>query len=138
MNSSDIITPKTVGVISLDGDPRDWPLEERPMIYVAGYFSNNPMHGTANACAEAERLLEAGWLPVIPHINIIWDMLAPKTPDFWYRYDIALLRRCDALYVCPGVLSEHSKGVNEEIIEARECDMPVFYEIIEAKDRYLE
>jgi len=122
--------------IDLAGDPLDWPLRERPLIYVAGYFSANPMHGTKNAVDAAERLLEAGWLPFVPHVSIVYDMLAPHTPEFWYELDLGLLSRCDAMYVCPDPLTKDSTGVIEEIKFCTENDIPVFYEIVQAKDRY--
>ena len=122
--------------ITMDGDPREWLLEDRPVIYVAGYFSANPMHGTANAVKAAEKLLDAGWLPYVPHVNLIWDIAAPHTPNFWYAYDLGMLKRCDAMYVCSDSLTPDSTGVNDEIVACTKYGIPVFYEIVEAKDRY--
>lgn len=123
-------------VISLDSDPLDWPLHERPVIYVAGYFSANPMHGTANAVEAAKALHALGWLPLIPHVSIITDMLWPMTPEFWYALDLGLLRRCDFMYVCPDVLTAQSVGVADEIAFAEMNNIPVLRELVPAKDRY--
>lgn len=128
--------PKDDCILKCDGDPKDWPLRERPLIYVAGYFSANPMHGTANAVKAFDALLEAGWLPLVPHASIVLDMLSPRTPEFWYEYDLGLLLRCDAMYVCQDPLTPESTGVAKEITYALEHDIPVFYEVVEAKDRY--
>jgi len=127
-------TPKIL--ITESDDPKDWPLHDRPVIYVAGYFSANPMHGTRNAMIAFEALLEAGWLPFVPHASIVLDMLSPHTPDFWYEYDMGMLERCDAMYVCPDALTKESTGVAKEIGFCTEHDIPIFHEIIEAKDRY--
>lgn len=120
----------------LDGDPRDWPLSERPTIYVAGYYSANPTHGTANAAAAFQPLVDAGWIPLVPHVSLLLDMFCPNTPSFWYGYDKALLRRCDAMYVCPDSLTASSTGVRDEIAYARKHDIPIFTTIVDAKDRY--
>ncbi len=122
--------------ISLDGDPLDWRLSERPLIYVAGYFSANPMHGTRNAIGYAERLLAVGWLPHVPHTSLLWDTVSGHTPEFWYELDLGMLRRCDFMYVCPDLLTAQSTGVAREIAYAREHEIPVLYHIIPAKGRY--
>lgn len=123
-------------MISLDGDPLDWPLHERPVIYVAGYFSANPMHGTANAVEAAKALHALGWLPLIPHVSIITDMLWPMTPEFWYEFDLGLLARCDAMYVCQDVLTAQSSGVRREVEYAHAHDIPVFHQLVAANERY--
>jgi hypothetical protein len=122
--------------ICLDGDPMDWPLEERPVIYVAGYYSANPAQGVGNAIDAFAELVECGWVPFVPHVSFLLDVLVPAPPSFWYAYDRALLRRCDALYVCPDPLTKESTGVRDEIEYAHSLGIPVFYDVVEAKDRY--
>lgn len=117
-------------------DPLDPPLEERPLIYVAGYYSASPAHGLANAMAAFQPLVDAGWLPLVPHVSFLADVLAPNPPAFWYAYDLALLARCDAMYVCPDALTATSTGVNEEIRFAMKHDIPIFDEIVPASERY--
>lgn len=124
------------GTIDCAGDPKDWPLHERPLVYVAGYYSANPAHGTANAVKAFDRLLDAGWLPFVPHASIVVDMLSPRTPEFWYEVDLGYLLRCDAMYVCPDALTRESTGVQREIEFCKTHDIPVLYWVIEAKDRY--
>ena len=129
-------TGMPVGGFTMDSDPKDWPLEERPLIYVAGYYSADPTGGLHNAIQEAERLIEAGWLPLVPHVTLMWACIVPHDIDFWYTYDLGLLRRCDAMYVCPGKLTEESTGVRNEIVYATKHGIPVFYDVVEAKERY--
>lgn len=122
--------------LALDSDPLDWPIEERPVIYVAGYYSACPTQGTANAIRAFDDLLNVGWVPLVPHASLVIDMLSPHPPQFWYSYDLALLKRCDAMYVCPDTLTAHSTGVLKEIDYAHRHNIPVFYDVVEAKDRY--
>ena len=121
---------------ALDSDPLTWPIEERPVIYVAGYYSACPTQGTANAIKAFDALLAVGWIPLVPHASLVVDMLSPHPPEFWYRYDMALLARCDAMYVCEDALTAKSTGVRDEIAFAVRHDIPVFYTVVEAKDRY--
>lgn len=111
-------------------------LVDKPLIYVAGYYSAHPAHGTMNAVHHAERLLEAGWTPLVPHMSLLWDTMVPHTAEFWYEYDLALLARCDAMFVCPDIQTAESTGVVNEIRFATEHDIPVFYEVVPAKERY--
>ena len=111
-------------------DPLDLPLSERPLIYVAGYFSANPMHGTANAVKAFDALLEVGWLPYVPHASIVVDMLSPHTPEFWYSYDIGIFKRCDAMYVCQDPLTAKSTGVGAEMAYAWDHDIPIIDSIV--------
>ena len=138
MEYEDCVLPseEATYTIALDGDPKTWPLRERPLIYVAGYFSANPMHGTANAVGVFDVLLDAGWLPLVPHVSLLLDILSPRTPEFWYEYDLGLLMRCDAMYVCPDSLTARSVGVGKEIEFCERHGIPIFYEIVDAKERY--
>ena len=122
--------------LDLSADPLTLPIEERPVIYVAGYYSASPAHGLANAMKAFQPLVDAGWVPLVPHVSFLTDALAPNTPSFWYAYDLALLMRCDAMYVCPDALTAASTGVNEEIRFAMKYDIPIFDTIVPASERY--
>ena len=117
-------------------DPLDWPLEDRPLAYVAGYYSANPCHGTHNAVKMFQPLIDAGWVPMVPHASLLLDLLSPHPAEFWYKLDLALLLRCDALFICPDPLTGESIGVNEEIKFALKFDIPIFHQVILARDRY--
>jgi hypothetical protein len=122
--------------IALAGDPKDWPIEERPWIYVAGYYTACPSQGTANAAHYAKLLTEAGWNAFVPHFSLLYDMFMPMPPDYWYRYDRGILSRMDFMFVCPDPLTTRSRGVAEEILYANTLGVPILREVIEAKDRY--
>ena len=119
-------------------DPLDWPLQDRPVIYVAGYYTACPTQGIRNAVDAYDALLAVGWVPLVPHISFMLDVLSPAPPEFWYAYDMALLARCDAMYVCQDYLSAHSTGVLNEIAFAEANDIPIFYDVVPAKDRYYQ
>lgn len=106
----------------------------RPMIYVAGYYSHNPAHGIRNAADAWNSLLEMGWLPIVPHTTFLVDMLYPQTPAFWYAYDMAILARCDAIYVCQDTITSTSVGVGEEIRFAWRNNIPVFNNLASARE----
>ena len=117
-------------------DPLDWPLHERPRLYLAGYYTANPAQGVANSAQWFQPFVNAGWLPIVPHVNILLDMLAPQTPDFWYAWDRSEMETCAAIFVCPDYITAHSAGVLREIGWAEDAGMPVLYDVVKAKDRY--
>lgn len=100
---------------------------EQPLIYVAGYFSANPAHGVRNAIDHARTLEDAGFTVFVPHVSILTDIIYPQSPDHWYAYDLALLARCDCMYVCPDDETARSAGVHEEILFCEQRGIPVFY-----------
>ena len=111
-------------------------IKDRPVIYVAGYYTASPTHGTRNAMLAFDELLARGWLPLVPHVSLLLDIHSPHTPEFWYAYDIALMMRCDAVYVCGDPDTKRSEGVAREIETALRFGIPVFFDLIDAKDRY--
>ena len=127
----DCLLPATTGA---ETDPLTLVMHERPMIYVAGYYSANPTHGVVNAVKGYDALRALGWCPVVPHISILLDMLSPNTPEYWYAYDFALLKRCDAMFVCPDEKTAGSTGVADEIVFCNRYDIPVVYELVAARD----
>ena len=85
------------------------------------------------AIMAAGKVLEAGFVPFIPHLNILWNMLDPKPESVWMKYDLAWIGRCDCLLRLPGA----SRGSDAEVAHARARGIPVFYsieELIEARD----
>jgi hypothetical protein len=102
---------------------------DRPLVYVAGYYTANPSHGLSNAAEGWEALLYYGALPVVPHVNILLDAIYPKSPEFWYAYDLGILEHCDAMYVCEDETTWRSTGVQNEIRFAEQNGIPVLYDI---------
>jgi len=72
-------------------------------------------------------LVDLGYLPYVPHLSFFLDAVQPHSSEFWYEYDLGILKRCDLLYVCDDDLTKVSHGVSVEIAYAREHGIPVFY-----------
>jgi len=95
-------------------------------VYIAGPYSHlDPVVNTRNAILAGEELSKRGHIPYIPHLNLMWHMVAPHEPSFWYAYDLEWLPCCDALLRLPGA----STGADNEIEQAKALGMPVFYSI---------
>jgi nucleoside 2-deoxyribosyltransferase len=101
---------------------------DKPLVYVAGYYSANPAHGTREACDAFEKILSYDVVPLVPHMSLLLDIVHPHDADFWYEYDLALLARCDAMFVIPNSRPTiESTGVHNEIAFCEAHGIPVVY-----------
>lgn len=103
------------------------PLEYLAQPYTAAHPATSRAYADAGAAAYA-------WL--INHGHAVYWPIGPaklfapaavQPPSGWYSYDIAILRRCDALLVLTLPGWEHSYGVNLEIMVAQSMERPVAY-----------
>src|SRR4051812_42814019 len=87
--------------------------EDRPLVYIAGPYTNpDPVANTHGVIRLASEMIDEGLVtPVIPHLTLLWHLVSPRPLDFWYAYDVALLRRCDALFRVEGA----SSGADMEV-----------------------
>jgi len=99
------------------------------LVYVAGPYSSNPCHGTREACLAGSILYRAGYTPLVPHTNIVWDIVAPMSEQDWYDYTMDLLAACkpDLLLRLPGI----SPGSAREARFCEENGIPVFHGMAE-------
>ena len=104
---------------------REHSMLDRPMVYVAAYYTANPTHGMREAIDAWEMLLGLGYTPLVPHVSFFLDVVYPYPPAFWYAYDLALMSRCDAIYVCGDPLTAQSNGVALEVAEAERQGMSI-------------
>jgi hypothetical protein len=97
-----------------------------PIVYVAGPITTpNPMHNTSVAVRKGNALQRTGvMLPIVPHLTVLADMIDPHDYEWYMRYDLALIRRVDALYRLRG----ESSGADREVAHAKEIGKPVFFE----------
>lgn len=103
----------------------------RPKIYVAGPMTTaapgnpGPYLCVAQACTIAKLLWEAGWCPVIPHLNTLWEMTgqSPFCGAEWLEYDFQLLDDCQAVCRLPG----DSHGGDREVERATAMEIPVYH-----------
>jgi nucleoside 2-deoxyribosyltransferase len=101
-----------------------------PCIYVAGPFRGRSQQAvTLNIeCARRVGAIMAlkGWSPMIPHSNTGGLEHVCDLPDeFWLAATLELMRRCDAVVLCPGW--QHSTGTLAEIREAERLGIPIYY-----------
>jgi hypothetical protein len=96
----------------------------KPLVYIAGpYTKPDPVLNTRAALILAAKLYEEGHMvPLVPHLTLLWNLVVPKPVEFWYAYDLHLVRRCDALLRMPG----KSRGASVEVDEATRLNIPVF------------
>jgi nucleoside 2-deoxyribosyltransferase len=95
-----------------------------PLVYLAGPYTSNPLANTRAAVAAAERIEAFGVAVVIPHLSLLWDLLAPAPVERWYERDLHVLARCDALVRLPG----DSVGADAEVAFALGRGIAVFDE----------
>lgn len=69
----------------------------------------------------ADAILDAGSIPVVPHLTLLWRLISPKPYQRWLEYDQHLLARCDVVLRVPG----DSQGATRETEFAEEFDIPV-------------
>ena len=96
-------------------------------IYVSGPYSKHMVDGTRNAILAAEELRKAGYLPFVPHLSLLWDLVCPSPYEEWIAYDLEWLAKCDYLLRLPG----ESPGADREVRHARIQGLHVFYSVKE-------
>jgi hypothetical protein len=97
--------------------------QDRPLVYVAGpYTKPDPVENTNAVIALASELIDEGLVtPVVPHLTLLWHLVRPRPLDFWYAYDVAILKRCDAVFRMAG----ESRGADMEVEFAEDHGLPV-------------
>lgn len=101
-----------------------------PLVYCAapyraptGWGIDCNIQRARQAGADVARL---GAMPVVPHANTAhYDGLA--SDSFWLLGTLALLERCDAIYLVPGW--ERSSGARAECDYAEQHGKPIFSEL---------
>ena len=113
------IHPEKTVVVVGDEQARD-----KPLVYLAGpYTRPDPVENVHKACKAADEVLAMGMIPFIPHLTHTYHLVSPKPVEFWYDYDIHMLRRCDVVLRLPG----DSTGADREVAEAEGIGIPVVH-----------
>ena len=99
-----------------------------PVVYIAGpYRSEEGEYDVRQNIRTAEGWASFFWVNglacIVPHKNTA-GMGGLMPDDFWLKSGLALLERCDAMFVMPN--SEASQGTQAEIVHARKVNVPVF------------
>lgn len=99
-------------------------------IFVSGPLTHgDPFHNVHAAVHVAGALVARGFVPFLPHIYPLWDMIAPRPYEDWMRLDLAWLEVCDAVLRLPGF----SPGGDREVERARDLGIPVFHSVEEVE-----
>jgi hypothetical protein len=98
-----------------------------PVVYVAGPRQWNTLRDDSFAAVRVAALASTqGWAPVLPHLILtpLAEMLPHLPESYWLESALALLRRCDALVLCPGWHA--SRIVLAEVEEAKRAGISVW------------
>lgn len=100
-----------------------------PVVYVAGPYRARTRAGVELNIQTARRVgalaATKGWSPLIPHANTgHLDEVCEHHDEFWLDATLELMRRCDAVVLCPGWMD--SSGTIAEIAEAKRIGIPVY------------
>lgn len=94
-------------------------------IYIAGPYTNpDPVENSQRAIKVAEEWVERGYIPIIPHLSLMWHLVVAHPAQFWYDYTAEQMKRCDLVYRMLG----ESKGADEEVALARDLGIPVVFQ----------
>lgn len=110
----------------------------KPLTYIAGPISRGSLkHNISQANAAALYLVKADFAVIVPHASCFYGnqwigqaifpevLPSDTTHDDWYSLDLVIVRRCDAVLRLPGP----SVGADLEVTEARQHNIPVFFDI---------
>lgn len=91
-------------------------------VYIAAPYTHpDPVENTHQVILTADSLRDLGFVPFVPHLSLLWHMVKPHEPAYWYAYDLEWLLQCDVLLRLPG----DSWGADEEVKFAIAHDIPV-------------
>lgn len=99
------------------------------VVYVAGPYRGHSRERVELNIAAAKHVgalaIAKGWMPLIPHANTAgFEHLTEADDDFFLRGTLELMRRCDAVVLCPGWA--RSMGTRAEIETAKKFRIPVY------------
>lgn len=95
-----------------------------PLVYIAGpYTKPDPVKNTHRMIQIADRLLDLGVVPVVPHLTLFWHFLRPRSYQQWLDYDLQIMARCDLVLRVPG----ESQGADGEVEAALAQGQPVIH-----------
>lgn len=106
----------------------------KTLIYVAGPLTSDTAAKIHRAIQVADRLLELGYVPIVPHLTHFWDIISPKPYEVWLEMDFATIRRCHALFRMAGI----SPGADREVNFANSNGIPVFFEDLDGEKALLQ
>lgn len=104
------------------------------MIYIASPYAHPDPEVMAQrfhaVCAETAAIMRTGQVPYSPIAHnhyLACNFSLPRGWDFWQRFDLEILSRCDEVWVLMLDGWLESKGVTAEIEAAETFGIPVLY-----------
>ena len=91
-------------------------------IYIASPYTSSPKENTLKVLEVADRLLELGCIPIVPHLTHWWHEISPHKREVWLEIGLAQLEGCDVVLRLEG----ESPGADAEVEYARELGIPVW------------
>jgi len=88
----------------------------------AAYRYPDPFLNARRAIEAADKLSAAGYIPFVPHLDVLWHFVTPREERFWREWNKAWLRKCDAVVRLDG----ESEGADDEVEDALMLGLPVF------------
>lgn len=94
-------------------------------VYVAGPITKgNQFINLRNAVLAGAILIEHGYLPYIPHLTCIVELVAGEREyEDWMKMDDAWLQCCNIVLRLDG----ESPGADREVVRAKELGIPVVF-----------
>lgn len=102
----------------------------RQRVYVSGPYTSNPKANTHHTIQEAQRLLQAGYAPMVPHLTHYWGEVVGQEVnpyEAWLELDLAWVPMADAVVRLPG----KSEGSDRETALAKDWGIPVYASVDE-------
>jgi len=81
------------------------------------------------AAYAANAVLDAGFIPIIPHVSAVLELFSPRGREFWLNLGLEQLDMADGLFRIAG----ESAGSDVEERAARQRNIPVFHDLRELK-----
>lgn len=93
------------------------------LVFISGpYTYPDPVINTRLICDAWHVLRNRGFIPFAPHLSLLLHFHEPRDIQFWYDYDIDVMKRCDIVLRIPG----ESAGADNEVKIARDLGIPVY------------
>ena len=103
-------------------------------VYVAGqYTQGDTVSNVAIAIDIADKLVDKGYAPYVPHLNMFWHFQNWHKYEYWLALDEEWLAQCDAVY---RILGE-SPGADREVVLAARLGIHVVYNFNELDTLFL-
>jgi hypothetical protein len=92
------------------------------IVYLAGPYSKGDVAQNVHRMLRvADYLANLGVMCYVPLLTHFWHLVYPREYEFWMKYDLLFLEKCDCLIRLKG----ESAGADREVDHAKRLKMPV-------------